>query len=100
MNDHDHDACLSMPLIICSNTLLYSFFHNSLMKNMMIIEINMAATIPKITFILMFFHLKLHIIRNIWVELLSVSFHVPGLFKEIELPHLASFFSSVISSAI
>lgn len=67
MNDHDHDACLSMPLIICSNTLLYSFFHNSLMKNMMIIEIKIAVTIPIITFILMFFHLKIHIIVGIFL---------------------------------
>ena len=33
---------------------------------MMIIEIKKAATIPIITFILMFFHLKIHIIVGIF----------------------------------
>ena len=42
-------------------------FYNSLMKNMMIIEIKIAVTIPIITFILMFFHLKIHIIVGIFL---------------------------------
>ena len=58
---NDHDACVCMCIYAIDH------FYNSLMKNMMIIEIKIAVTTPIITFILMFFHLKIHIIVGIFL---------------------------------
>ena len=61
-----HDACLYYLCTIHSHIFILFIFHKSLIKSMMIIEIKKAATIPIITFILKFFHLKIHIIVGIF----------------------------------